>query len=58
MCSANIAKLLVERTAPSRCKFGAKVLMGSPPKNSGGEGVEEELSTQLGRPEFSACKIR
>ena len=58
MCSANIAKLLVETTAPSRCKFGAKVLMGSHPKSSRGEGVEEELSTQLERPDFSACKIR
>lgn len=26
--TANIAKLLVETTAPSRCKFGVKVLMG------------------------------
>ena len=26
--TANIAKSLVETTAPSRCKFGVKVLMG------------------------------
>ena len=30
--TANIAKLLVETTAPSRCKFGVTVLMGSPPE--------------------------